>query len=738
MKTVRFVVLSCSVSLAILLSVFLIPHYAQAISTTWYVAPTGNDANDCLTTTTPCATINGALQKPIFVQGDTVLVASGLYTGTSDAVGAITTSVQLLGGWNSDFTVQSGLSTLDGENQRRGLKVMSATVTLDHFIVQHGNTLTSTRGGGLLLQNSIVTVTGSIVRENVASDTGAGIQQTGGVLDVENSALLDNVAGDNASGDGGALYQNGGVANLTNSTVSGNWAGFGGGAFGLYNDAVLNLNNTTVVSNVTPGYGGAITIDYFQGQVNLQNTILAGNQGGPTTPECTGPVHSLGYNLVGSTTGCTFTSGPEDRLNMSPQVGILTGTIPYYDLFSTHPAVNMGNPDGCRDSAGNLLSSDQRGLPRVGRCDIGAIELQPLEFSRKLVNSSKALPGGLLMFTIALADGGNSGFPSVAVTDSLPEALSYVDTSLSATSGSYGYSNGVITWTGSIEPAGSVTITYQTLVSPTAPLGYSLTNSAVISGGGELLTRSVTVDVPLAKVFLPMIIKPQPGIMGYVTVNGIAAAGVPLDLRFFNGSSWSTLASTSTDSAGKYLFTGVPSLGSGQRYYVRFLNPSTTADGRLADWYTRSLLAYTAGESVAIGDFDLADITLQSPPPGATIALPYVFQWTRRLATPADTYEFNLFDPSGTAFFYTIPPLGYVDRYTLNGLPSGFARNKSYGWFIATYSPDGGYGESFYYNPVTFSKAGLLKGRAAGTRKAMQQGDFTHVRQSTPPIVPGR
>ncbi len=376
MKTVRFVVLSCSVGLAILLSVFFIPHYAQAISTTWYVAPTGNDANDCLTTTTPCATLNGALHKPIFVQGDRILVASGLYTGTSDAVGTITTSVQLLGGWNSGFTVQSGLSTLDGENQRRGLKVMSATVTLDHFIVQRSDSNTSDEGGGLLLSNSTVTLTESIVRENASGNRGAGIHQAGGVLNVENSALLDNVAGNNVDGDGGALYQNGGVANFNNSTVSGNWAGFGGGAFGLVNNAVLNLNNTTVVSNVTPGYGGAITIDYFQGQVNLQNTILAGNQGGATTPECTGPVHSLGYNLVGNTTGCTFTAGPGDRLNMSAQLGTLTGVIPYYDLFSTHPAVNMGNPDGCRDSAGNLLPFDQRGLPRVGRCDIGAVEFQ--------------------------------------------------------------------------------------------------------------------------------------------------------------------------------------------------------------------------------------------------------------------------------------------------------------------------------------------------------------------------
>ena len=32
----------------------------------WYVAPTGDDTNDCLVPATPCMTINGALMKPNF------------------------------------------------------------------------------------------------------------------------------------------------------------------------------------------------------------------------------------------------------------------------------------------------------------------------------------------------------------------------------------------------------------------------------------------------------------------------------------------------------------------------------------------------------------------------------------------------------------------------------------------------------------------------------------------------
>jgi hypothetical protein len=45
------------------------------------------------------------------------------------------------------------------------------------------------------------------------------------------------------------------------------------------------------------------------------------------------------------------------------------------------PALDAGNPAGCRDFSGNLLKTDQRGKPRPGGgettgCDMGAYESQ--------------------------------------------------------------------------------------------------------------------------------------------------------------------------------------------------------------------------------------------------------------------------------------------------------------------------------------------------------------------------
>ncbi len=225
MKRAHLISFSSVVTLAILLAGFLLPRGTKAISTTWYVASTGADSNNCLTIATPCATLNGTLQKPGFTTGDTIKVASGVYTGTGNAVAGLSTSLQLLGGWNSDFTTQTDLSIIDGSNQRRGLEITNATVTLDHFVVQHGNALTSNTGGGILMTGSTVTVTESVIRQNVSSNNGAGIFQVGGVLTIRNSAVLDNIVGDNVNGNGGALYQDGGIANFTNATVTRNHAG---------------------------------------------------------------------------------------------------------------------------------------------------------------------------------------------------------------------------------------------------------------------------------------------------------------------------------------------------------------------------------------------------------------------------------------------------------------------------------------------------------------------------------
>jgi hypothetical protein len=133
---------------------------------------------------------------------------------------------------------------------------------------------------------------------------------------------------------------------------------------------------------------------------------------------------------------------------------------------------------------------------------------------------------------------------------------------------------------------------------------------------------------------------------------------------------------------------------------------------------------FTAGNSVAAGNFDLADIPLVAPNPGATVALPALFQWARRAATTNDSYQLSLFDPNGNAFDQS-GLLGYVNEVIVNGVSSDFHSGTTYGWYVAINSPDGGYGESYYYRPITFSNI------LAGSQPAVTGGIV--VAPATPP-----
>jgi hypothetical protein len=430
----------------------------------WYVAPSGDDSNDCLSPATPCDTINGVLGKTGFTAGDTVLVSSGRYSGTSDEVVLLDKSVRLLGGWNNDFTVQTGISTVDGDESRRGITVNSGvTVIVEHFAVQHGF---ASDGGGIH-NDGTLTMNQSTISENTANSEGGGIRSTGrliliasrvndnigdsgggilnesGQVTIDDSTVIDNAAGWR----GGGLYSTGTVS-LDNSTVSGNTSGFGGGILnggtlalnnsvvfgngtdsgiynwggnvilnnstvnsntgtGIYNLGTLALDNSTVsgngpdggiynsgpailnnstISGNTASEGGGIY--QYGDDLILQNTILAGNTAS-TGPDCNcyfgRSIGSAGYNLFGETSDCDFVPTTGDLLNIDGRLFPLIGSPGYHPLLTSSPAIDAGNPLGCTDHLGSPLETDQRGVPRFGRCDIGSYELDPANNPLKAV-----------------------------------------------------------------------------------------------------------------------------------------------------------------------------------------------------------------------------------------------------------------------------------------------------------------------------------------------------------------
>jgi hypothetical protein len=347
----------------------------------WYVAPGGDDGNDCLSPGAACATINGALAKPGFVISDTVLVATGTYTSTGDEVALIDKDATLSGGWDEAFTTQEGMSTIDGQQVRRGIRVdTDVSAVVERFAVQNGSG--GIRNGGILALNNCT----------VSGNMDGGIYNADLFFPCYPSLTLNNSTVRGNTADEGAGIYNEGILALNNSTVSGNAAQYRGG--GIYNSGVvypariLILNNSTVSRNAAQEGGGI----FAAGAVTLTNTILAGNSasGGP---DCTwGRVDSFGYNLVGDTSDCTFAATTGDLFDVDPRLFPLIGLPGYHPLLPDSPAIDAGNPAGCTDHLGNPLDTDQRGTPRPldgdgdgdAICDMGAYEFDPEHPIREL------------------------------------------------------------------------------------------------------------------------------------------------------------------------------------------------------------------------------------------------------------------------------------------------------------------------------------------------------------------
>ncbi|OQA15674.1 MAG: hypothetical protein BWY63_02881 [Chloroflexi bacterium ADurb.Bin360] len=241
-----------------------------------------------------------------------------------------------------------------------------------------------------------------------------------------------------------------------------------------------------------------------------------------------------------------------------------------------------------------------------------------------------------------------------------------------------------------------------------------------------------------AAVYLPLVIRNYqpgvvPGIYGQVNLGGVPVSGVSLQLRYFDGSTWSTRATTTTDTGGKYSFTGIPALSSGQRYYVLYDNPSGTANGRLWGWYGADIISYTGTAMVSGGNFDIKDITLQSPSNGATVTLPATFRWGLRGIT-SDHYRVFFYDSVADESALT-NDLNYVSQINITGLPDGWPSGRTYFWWVwvCQDSTCTAYGEAFSSHTVTIHYTMLQNGGSNTISDIVWQTPATREREKLSP-----
>ena len=113
------------------------------------------------------------------------------------------------------------------------------------------------------------------------------------------------------------------------------------------------------------------------------------------------------------------------------------------------------------------------------------------------VNQAQAVAGGTVKYTVVISNSGDGIANDVLITNTLPVAAIYVPDSLisntvGATTVDYGIANGVVTWTGSVDSFGSVTLAYDATLSESLQVDETITNTLQITGTGSLIERAAS------------------------------------------------------------------------------------------------------------------------------------------------------------------------------------------------------------------------------------------------------
>ncbi|HSD82743.1 MAG TPA: FG-GAP-like repeat-containing protein [Anaerolineae bacterium] len=181
-------------------------------------------------------------------------------------------------------------------------------------------------------------------------------------------------------------------------------------------------------------------------------------------------------------------------LDMEIVVGTINKGLVAYDL---------GGSSGAR-----ILWGTGRGsLQRTGLAPAVIYHNGSLDNSYKVVNNARPQPGEALTYTIALTNPGPL-LSNVRLTDTLPGNAYLVDGSLGASSGSWGLSSNVLTWTGAVSSSLKVTITYvMTTSSEITPLTVILNTALINDGLGNTHTRTAAAIVDGYPTYLPIMRK---------------------------------------------------------------------------------------------------------------------------------------------------------------------------------------------------------------------------------------
>ena len=316
---------------------------------------------------------------------DVVLPIGAVFTLTDAAVadGLGNTGLSYI---TSDLSIQGNGATIESGNacnrnnthtagEFRLLLVQQGALSTDNLTLANGcadGTGSARNGGAIYVDESLVIMRRTILRDNQARLGGAAYSINGSAIAIEASTLSGNMAMR-----GGALYVDG-LTEVFNSTLSGNMTDSVGDTLYVQAGGSLSLEHTTV-----HGSGSIQTKAIYSddASISIKNSLFS-NVG------CFENIEPSTWNAFGnnldSGSGCANRFGANVTANVALNLGPLAdngGPTRTHALLPASPAIDTAASCTRLDSAvivsDPFVVTDQRGefRPQGAGCEVGAFEV---------------------------------------------------------------------------------------------------------------------------------------------------------------------------------------------------------------------------------------------------------------------------------------------------------------------------------------------------------------------------
>lgn len=353
--------------------------------------------------------------------GDTIEIGAGTY---DEHAIIITKTLSIIGAGSENTIIQTAESSIT-DTERVFAIMPGAAVLIRDVMIQNSAAYTTGiggYGGGIFINQGVLTLTNSTVHDCQARMGGGGIYITATAGTTAALTLIrSTIYGNSTDGRGGGIALNSDPGStvqfeIINSTIGENVGEQSGG--GLYlnmrtNDKI-NITQTTIYKNSSQT---GKNIHLANGKLTLTQNVLAGGSGGDACQNDNGTVIDGGFNLI-EDGSCDLPIGGNPGLSNLANNG---GGILTYKPLTNSPVLDAVPIQRC------AANTDQRGLPRPfgAGCDIGSVELDEIELSFEQRINNQLFPGirldpeQYITITLKVAPVG-AGFTDGVITATIP------------------------------------------------------------------------------------------------------------------------------------------------------------------------------------------------------------------------------------------------------------------------------------------------------------------------------